>query len=152
MIANPAPSSLDTQPRIVIVEDNVEANNLLRDWLNPRFPVDCFMDAESALRHLVPQPSDEPMVFLIDYRLPGDDGITLKQKLAPLFPQAKFLLVSGLFEEKLTAEARAAGFHALLPKPFGMPAVTQKIEAMLGLAPQETLVEMVQRHTGRLLR
>ncbi len=37
-------------PHIVIVEDNVEANNLLRDWLRLRFAVTCFLDAESTLR------------------------------------------------------------------------------------------------------
>jgi DNA-binding NarL/FixJ family response regulator len=91
-------------------------------------------------------------VFLIDYNLPGDNGILLKEKLLPRFPKAKYILVSGLFEEKLTAAARAAGFDALLPKPFGMPVVTQKIEAILGLPPKETLTEMVKRQTGFLPR
>src|ERR1700733_721400 len=114
---------------IVIVEDNVEANNLLRDWLRLRFTVTCFLDAESTLRIL--PPSNDKIVFLIDYNMPGDNGIVLKKKLMPLFPNAKFLLVSGLFDEKLTEEARAAGFDALLPKPFAMPTVTQKIEDIL---------------------
>jgi DNA-binding response OmpR family regulator len=135
-------------PRIVIVEDNVEANNLLRDWLKPRFPVECFFDAESTLRLV--RPGGGRIVFLIDYNLPGDNGIVLRQKLLSRFPGAKYILVSGLFEEKLTAEAKAAGFDALLPKPFGMPLLTQKIEAMLGLPPKETLAEMVRRQTGTL--
>jgi CheY-like chemotaxis protein len=136
--------------RIIIVEDNVEANNLLRDWLKPHYPVECFFDAESALRLV--RPGGGRIVFLIDYNLPGDNGIVLKEKLVPRFPRAKFILVSGLFEEKLTAEARAAGFDALLPKPFGMPMVTQKIESILGLPPKETLTEMVKRQTGFLPR
>jgi CheY-like chemotaxis protein len=135
-------------PRIVVVEDNVEAKNLLRDWLKPRFPVTCFEDAESALRHLGSNPSDDPMVFLIDYSMPGDNGIVLKKKLVPLFPKAKYILVSGLFDAKLTAEAKAAGFHALLPKPFGLPALTQKIESILGLEPRESLVDLIKRQTG----
>jgi DNA-binding NarL/FixJ family response regulator len=82
--------------------------------------------------------------------MPGDNGIILKQKLVPLFPKAKFLLVSGLFDEKLTEEAKAAGFDAILPKPFAMPTITQKIEEVLGHKPKESLVDMVMRKSARL--
>jgi len=136
-------------PHIVIVEDNVEANNLLRDWLRLRFTVTCFLDAESTLRILLP--SAEPVVFLIDYNMPGDNGIVLKQKLVPLFPEAKFILISGLFDEKLTQDAKAAGFDALIPKPFGMPTITQKIEELLGLNQKESLVDIVKRQSGQIL-
>src|SRR5882762_2599139 len=141
-------SKVASMPHIVIVEDNVEANNLLRDWLRLRFAVTCFLDAESTLR-ILPS-SDEPMVFLIDYNMPGDNGIVLKRKLMPCFPAAKYILISGLFDEKLTEEAKAAGFDALLPKPFGMPAVTQKIEDLLGLKQKLSLVDMVKRKSGRI--
>ena len=57
---------------VVIVEDNVEANNLMRDWLRLRFTVTSFLDAESALRSL--PASGDKIVFLIDYNMPGDNG------------------------------------------------------------------------------
>jgi len=136
-------------PHIVIVEDNVEANNLLRDWLRLRFTVTCFLDAESTLRILLP--SQEQVVFLIDYNMPGDNGIVLKQKLEPMFPEAKYILISGLFDEKLTQDAKNAGFDALIPKPFGMPTITQKIEELLGLNQKQSLVDIVKRQSGRLL-
>ncbi len=139
----------ETMHRIVIVEDNVEANNLLRDWLKLKFDVTCFLDAESTLR--IFPPSSDRIVFLIDYNMPGDNGIVLKKKLMPLFPEAKYVLISGLFDEKLTAEAKAAGFDALVPKPFGMPTITQKIEELLGVKAKESLVDMVKRQSGKLL-
>jgi len=138
----------DSAVQIVIVEDNVETNNLLRDWLRLRFAVTCFLDAESTLRIL--PPSGDRLVFLIDYNMPGDNGIVLKKKLAPRFPKAKYILISGLFDEKLTEAGKAAGFHALMPKPFGMPAITQKIEELLGLKQKESLVDLVKRQSGRL--
>lgn len=141
-------SQAESSQTIVIVEDNVEANNLLRDWLKLKFDVICFLDAESTLRILPPSP--ERIVFLIDYNMPGDNGIILKKKLVPLFPAAKFVLISGLFDEKLTAEAKAAGFDALVPKPFSMPTITHKIEELLGHKPKENLVDMLKRQTSRL--
>jgi CheY-like chemotaxis protein len=141
--------SAEPAPHIVIVEDNVEANKLLRDWLKLRFPVTCFLDAESTLRIL--PPSNEQIVFLIDYNMPGDNGIVLKKKLTPRFPRAKYILISGLFDGKLTEAGKAAGFDALVPKPFGMPTITQKIEEVLGVKPKESLVDMIRRQTGPLL-
>jgi DNA-binding NtrC family response regulator len=141
-------SKAESAAQIVIVEDNVEANNLLRDWLKLRFTVTCFLDAESTLR-IFPA-STERVIFLIDYNMPGDNGIVLKKKLEPKFPNAKYVLISGLFDAKLTEAGKAAGFDALLPKPFGMPAITQKIEDLLGVKQKESLVEMVKRQTGIL--
>jgi CheY-like chemotaxis protein len=138
----------DPASQIVIVEDNVEANNLLRDWLKLKFTVTCFLDAESTLRIL--PPSNDRIIFLIDYNMPGDNGIVLKQKLTPKFPNAKYILISGLFDGRLTEEGKAAGFDALLPKPFGMPAITQKIEDLLGVKPKESLVDMIKRQTSKL--
>ncbi len=128
---------------IVIVEDNVEANTLLCDWLRLRFKVTSFLDAESTLRRLAP--SDETLAFLIDYNLPGDNGLALKKKLMPSFPNAKYVLISGLMDEKLTAQARAAGFHDLVPKPFGMPLITQKIDALMGITQRENIVDLLRQ-------
>jgi DNA-binding NtrC family response regulator len=141
-------SPAEPASQIVIVEDNVEANNLLRDWLKLRFTVTCFLDAESTLRIL--PPSRDRIIFLIDYNMPGDNGIVLKKKLEPRFPQAKYILISGLFDGKLTEAGKAAGFDALVPKPFGMDAITHKIEDLLGVKPKESLVDMVRRQTDKL--
>jgi len=141
-------SKVESASQIVIVEDNVEANNLLRDWLKLKFTVTCFLDAESTLRIL--PPGNERIIFLIDYNMPGDNGIILKKKLEPRFPNAKYVLISGLFDAKLTEAGKAAGFDALIPKPFGMPAITQKVEELLGVKPKESLVDMVKRQTGQL--
>jgi DNA-binding NtrC family response regulator len=138
--------TVEPSAHIVIVEDNVESNNLYRDWLKLKFEVTCFLDAESTLRILPPSPAR--YIFLIDYNMPGDNGIVLKKKLTPRFPNAKYILISGLFDGKLSEEGKAAGFDALVPKPFGMPTITQKIDELLGVKPKESLVDMVRRQTG----
>jgi DNA-binding NtrC family response regulator len=121
----------DAAPHVVVVEDNVEASNLLRDGLRLKYQVTCFPDGEAVLR-LFPV-SEEVLVFLLDYNLPGDNGIVLKEKLAIRFPRAGYILISGLLDEKLSGEAASAGFHGTLPKPFGMAALGAKVEEVLGL-------------------
>lgn len=131
-------------PQVVIVEDNVATNNLLRDWLKLSFQVICFLDAESTLRLL--SATSQPTVFIIDYNLPGENGIDLKIKMMPKFSNAKFILISGLFDEQLTHRAREAGFHALIPKPFTMPAISQKVRELLDLPSEKTnLVDLVKK-------
>jgi response regulator RpfG family c-di-GMP phosphodiesterase len=72
----------------------------------------------------------------------------LKKKLVPNFPKAKYILVSGLYDEKLTKQATSAGFDALVPKPFAMPAITERIEELMGLKQKENLVDLVKRKGG----
>jgi CheY-like chemotaxis protein len=139
----PSTAAIPSAPHVVIVEDNVDANNLLRDWLKLRFRVTSFLDAESTLRRF--KPSEEAIVFLIDYNMPGDNGLVLKKKLMSSFPNAKYVLISGLLDDKLTKQARAAGFDDLLPKPFGMPAVTQKIDALLGITRRENVIDLLRQ-------
>lgn len=130
--------------QVVIVEDNVATNNLLRDWLKLTFRVICFLDAESTLRLLAG--SSDPTVFIIDYNLPGDNGILLKQKIAPKFPAGKYILISGLFDENLTRQAKENGFDALIPKPFTMPALSQRVRELLALPSDKTnLVDLVKK-------
>jgi FixJ family two-component response regulator len=79
--------------------------------------------------------------------MPGDNGLTLKKKLMASFPHAKYVLISGLLDEKLATQARAAGFHDQLPKPFGMPVVTEKIDALLGVKRRENVVDLIRQAT-----
>lgn len=133
--------------QVIIVEDNVATNNLLRDWLKLSFAVVCFLDAESTRRLL--SPSDTPMVFIVDYNLPGDNGLQLKEKIQDKFPAAKWVLISGLFDETLTKAAHEAGYDLTLSKPFTMPQLSEHIRNLLGLPAEKTnLVEMVKREGG----
>jgi DNA-binding response OmpR family regulator len=66
------------------------------------------------------------------------------------FPNAKYVLISGLLDDKLTKQALAAGFDDLLPKPFGMPIITQKIDALLGISRRENVVDLL-RHAGQMV-
>ena len=130
--------------QVVIVEDNVATNNLLRDWLKLAFSVVCFLDAESTRRLL--SPSETPMVFIVDYNLPGANGLELKAQIADKFPAAKWVLISGLFDEALTRAAHEAGYDLTLPKPFTMPQLSGKIRDLLGLPAEKTnLVDLVKR-------
>ncbi|HSI86673.1 MAG: response regulator [Candidatus Methylacidiphilales bacterium] len=133
--------------KIVIVEDNVAANHLLRDWLSVNYEVICFLDAESAISQL--QPVADRIVFLLDYNLPGLTGIELKQRVCHNYPQGRYILISGLFDARLTLEARTAGFDALIPKPFPLPNISKKVAELFGVPPKKSLLERVRQTTDK---
>ncbi len=127
------------QPPVIVVEDNVPAKDLLCEWLQLSHPVEAYTDGESAIEAC--KGSQDRAIFLLDYNLPGVNGIELKTKLQPLYPNAKFVLVSGLFDQQLTQKAQGAGFDLLLPKPFSMAALSAKMQQLLGSAPPPTLAD-----------
>ncbi len=133
----------ERQPHVVVIEDNVTTNNLLRDWLKLSYRVTCFLDAES-LRKLL-APSEDPVVFVLDYNLPGEDGLSLQSFLNENFPAGKTILISGLFDSALTEQAEAAGVARTLPKPFALPALDEHIRELLGLPDTKTnLVDLAK--------
>ncbi|PTY00823.1 hypothetical protein DB346_14530 [Verrucomicrobia bacterium LW23] len=137
----------DAPKKIVIVEDNVAANHLLRDWLSVNYEVTCFLDAESAISQL--KPSEDRVVFLLDYNLPGLTGIQLKQRIGENFPQGKYILISGLFDTRLTHEARTAGFDALIPKPFPLQNISKKVAELFGVPAKKNLMDRVKETTEK---
>ena len=58
-------SKEEPAPQIVIVEDNVETNNLLRDWLKLRFAVDSTFAPSGGITPLVPQHAPHPGAVIV---------------------------------------------------------------------------------------
>lgn len=128
---------------VVVVEDNVTTNNLLRDWLKLSYRVTCFLDAES-LRKLLPA-SDAPMVFVLDYNLPGEDGLSLQGYLSEAFPKSQSILISGLLDSALSEKAEQVGIAQTMPKPFALPVLDEHIRKLIGLPNKKTnLVDLAK--------
>jgi DNA-binding NarL/FixJ family response regulator len=61
-------------------------------------------------------------VALIDYNMPGDDGITVAEAIRGLHPRAAIAIVSANIQDSLVARARALGL-AFVPKPLTEAAI-----------------------------
>jgi len=118
-------TALDAPSQIVLVEDNKAVNKLLHGFLRRRAKVTSFLDPETALRSLIP--TDERIIFIIDYHLPGTTGVAFKKHLEALFPSAKYLLTCGVSTVRISDVREIAGFDAVLAKPYHLPTLIQKI-------------------------
>ena len=71
---------MSRQPRIVVVEDDPEIRNLLKDYLQRQgFRVDA-AEGAPALDRLIAQ-HGEPDLVVLDIMLPGEDGLSICRRL-----------------------------------------------------------------------
>jgi len=101
---------------LVIIDDNREFREVLQMLLPRRFDViveHAFTDAESALEHLREHPAD---IALVDFKMPGMNGIEFIRAAVELPAPPKTCLVSFNPLPELREAAFAAGATAVLSK------------------------------------
>ena len=73
-------------------------------------------------------------VFIIDYKLPGKDGITLFKELRERFPVAKYILITGEMSLDMVEKTRELGLDALMLKPFDFMILEDNISGLLAIS------------------
>ena len=119
-------------PRVLVVDDNVDAAALLADMLAG---VGCttraVYDGPAALEAAV---AFEPDVALLDIGLPVMDGYELARRLAahPQLTGVRLVAVTGYGQPEDRERTREAGFHAHLVKPVDIVQLRDTIVQLVG--------------------
>jgi DNA-binding NarL/FixJ family response regulator len=103
-------------PRVLLVEDNAAYREALELLLGLRQDVEVagsVADGESALEHCA---RDCPDVVLLDYRLPGLDGVEATKILLERFPTLAVVCLTGLATSREREALVEAGAYACLTK------------------------------------
>jgi two-component system response regulator GlrR len=117
---------------IVVVEDDPYIGGALDAFLGDKNIVQSFESAEDALAAI--EHFRGVGVFIIDYKLPGKDGIKLFQELREQFPAAKFILITGEMSLDMVEKTRQLGVDALMLKPFDARILEDNISGLLSIA------------------
>ena len=116
--------------RILVIEDQQDILQNIADYLVLKgYLVDCAHDGLGGLHLALTQPFD---LIVLDVMLPGMDGFTLCRKLrqdAGIFTPVIMLTARDLVDDKLTGFQ--AGADDYLVKPFALPELQARIEAVL---------------------
>lgn len=118
------------RPRILIVDDDLDLLELLKDTLQERYDVEGVSTALDAASRL---PSFQPDVILLDIRLPDLSGLQVcrhfqsykKSRNVPI------LTMSAYGGEIDLLEVRRSGADAFLPKPLRLVELKKRIESMV---------------------
>ncbi|HEX7899421.1 MAG TPA: response regulator [Planctomycetota bacterium] len=117
--------------RILIVDDDVDLQELLKDALRDRYDVEV---AGSALEAASRLPVFQPDLVLLDIRLPDCSGLEVCRHFQD-YKRARrvpILTMSAYGNEIDPLEVRRSGADAFLPKPLRIAELQQRIEAMVG--------------------
>lgn len=117
---------------IVIVEDDPYISESLKIFFGEKNTVKTFDSAEAALA--VESQLDPVNIFILDYRLPGKDGIQLFQHFRTRFPHAKYILITGEMSYEMAENTRTLGFDALMLKPFDFSILEDNICGLISAA------------------
>jgi DNA-binding NarL/FixJ family response regulator len=107
---------VDRPIRVVIVEDNKvfrEALELLLE-LRPEFEVVGALDSGKNAAAFVAEA--RPHVVVIDYRLPGLNGIEVTREIVAASPEVRVVCLTASVSEGEITDLRAAGAYACLTK------------------------------------
>ena len=106
--------------RVLAIDDNLSTREMIQEMLRSyQVDVRVCRTAEQALDIL--REDLEPYdVLLVDWRLPGMDGLSLCQRVyQSLASEApKMILATGYYAEEMSEQAAAAGISDILSKPF----------------------------------
>jgi two-component system response regulator GlrR len=117
---------------IVVVEDDPYISGALDAFLGEKNVVQSFESAEAALAAV--SHFRGVGVFIIDYRLPGKDGIELFHELRANFPAAKIILITGEMSMDMVEKTRELGLDALMLKPFDARILEDNISGLLSIS------------------
>jgi len=119
------------RPRILVVDDDLDLLELLKDALHDRYDVDVASTALDAASRLT---AFQPDVILLDIRLPDLSGLQVCRHFQS-YKKARnvpILTMSAYGGEIDPLEVRRCGADAFLPKPLRMGELKKRIEAMVG--------------------
>ena len=117
---------------IVIVEDDSAVSGTLETYFSAQNGVRAYASAEEAIA--AEASFNDTDVFIIDYKLPGKNGVELFQHLRSSFPGAKYILITGEMNYDLAEGTRQIGFDALILKPFDVTILDDNISALIAAA------------------
>jgi CheY-like chemotaxis protein len=119
-------------PGILIVEDNQELREILKESLNrKRFTVQEAENGKDAIIHFKPGVTD---LVITDLIMPEEDGLKVIMKLREIKPSIKVIAISGGGKAGPASYlnlAKALGADAIYSKPFSVNEMIEKIEELL---------------------
>jgi DNA-binding NtrC family response regulator len=118
-----------TVGQILVVEDDPQASETLRDWLQAHdHTVECVSTSAEAEAFLAAHTID---LVLLDLGLPDEDGIDLLPRLKDSDELISVIILTGHTDIQTVVEAMLRGADDFLPKPVTLEVLSKAVERTL---------------------
>ena len=120
-------------PRIMVVDDEVEATTLYREVLTME-GFEAIIENQSSKAMLVAN-STNPDLFILDLMMPEPDGFKLCRMLRtdPRYKRTPILIITALDNTDSKIVAMGAGANDYLTKPFRIHDLSTRIRKLLNI-------------------
>ncbi len=100
---------------LLVVDDEAAARYALRQAFQAEYRV---VEAGSVAEARKRLRADRPAVILLDYHLPGEDGLVLLREIGPAADEPAVVMLTAHGSERVAVEAMKAGAYDYLAKPY----------------------------------
>jgi two-component system, response regulator, stage 0 sporulation protein F len=124
-------SVTDGRPRrrILVVDDQAEIVDVLRDHFESSYDIDSAGDGKKALARIR---KHRPDLIVLDIRMPGVSGIDVLKTVKQNDPTLPVIVLTGNEDTAIAAEAVALGAFSYVPKPFDFDTLDHLVAIALG--------------------
>ena len=112
--------------RILLVDDEQDIVDILREYLSDQYDVDSAANANQAIKQIHAKRPD--LVFL-DINMPGTNGVEALRLIKQIDKTIPVLMLTANADNALAAEAIKLGAFSYIPKPLNLNYVKHMIAA-----------------------
>jgi len=116
--------------RIFVADDNPAVRHYLRGLLELRNDWQVCGEARTGGEALQTIKDDPPDMILLDFQMPGLNGLDVAKEIARLFPEIPILMVTIHLSNQLAEEARKVGIRGVCSKS-DVGSIIGAVEALL---------------------
>lgn len=124
----PAPGRI----KVLVVEDNIDIINYVRDALSPIYDVEAATDGAEGLKAVRRDPPD---IIVTDIMMPNMDGMTMVRTLKsdPATDHIPIIIVTAKIADDARREAYESGADSFLTKPFSSGLIRSRIKNIIDI-------------------
>lgn len=116
--------------KVLIVDDSKLARMSVAKALHSLQPAWSRLEASNADEAVAMVAQEQPDIVLLDFNMPGRDGLTLAADLIAMRPGLPIAIVSANIQDEIVARSHEIG-AAFLPKPLTAPSLSGFLDTIL---------------------